>query len=495
MAEHRVRLLAATLARLAVREVASSSGGEPEHRRRERAQAIRAAFERLGPLYIKVGQMLSTRPDFVSAATIDELGKLHDRVPAAPFSEFEPVLEAELGSGWRRAFRHIDTEHPLGSASLAQVYRVRLADGRTGALKVQRPGIRSIVHTDMAVLRTAGKLLAAIRPKFNAVVDVDAMVDLIFESVDNELDFTTEAGHMELGRAQAEEFDLLTVPEVLMVTPRVLVQDLAGGRSIREIARGELAEDERVAIAHDLLAFMYRSYFVGRLFHADPHPGNIFVEPGRGASLIDWGMVGRLDRPMSLKLALTLINIVQNDGDGAARAWVEMGKPTQWADIGGFTGDVAGLVPKAATASLEELNFGMTLTRVLRHSTNRGIKIGPVIPMLGKSFANMEGSIRCLAPELSAAEVLQAELADIVLDLVCETFSESHLARGVVELLLAANGSYNHARGILRDVSNRDLQIPVDSKSASNQELTASKIFYGTLTGVGGAWLWQRLKR
>ncbi|MEV6823361.1 AarF/ABC1/UbiB kinase family protein [Amycolatopsis sp. NPDC051102] len=478
-----------------MREVASSRGGEPEQRRRERARAIRAAFERLGPLYIKVGQMLSTRPDFVSAATIEELGKLHDRVPAAPFSDFEPVLEAELGRGWRRCFRHIDTEHPLGSASLAQVYRVRLADGRTGALKVQRPGIRSIVRTDMAVLRNAGRLLSTTRPKFDTVVDIHAMLDLIFESVGDELDFTTEARHMELGREQAAEFDFLTVPEVLVATPRVLVQDLAGGRSIRDVPREELPEDERMAVAHDLLAFMYRSYFVGRLFHADPHPGNIFVEPGRGAFLIDWGMVGRLDRPMSLKLALTLINIVQNDGDGAARAWVEMGKPTQWADISGFTGDVAALVPKAATASLEELNFGMTLTTVLRHSTKRGIKISPVVPMLGKSFANMEGSIRCLAPELSAAEVLRAELADIVVDMTCETLSEGHLARGVVELLLAANGSYNHARGILRDLSNRDLQIPVDSKNTGSQELTASKLFYGTLTGVAGAWLWQRLKR
>lgn len=492
MSEGRTRLLVATLARLAAREVRNSAGGEPDRRSRRRAREIRTAFEQLGPLYIKVGQMLSTRPDFVSQTTIEELGKLHDQVPAAPFAEFEPVLEEDLGSGWRRRFRHIDTEHPLGSASLAQVYRVRLADGTPAALKVQRAGIQSTVHADMAVLRRAARLLSTARPKFNSVVDVHAMLDRIFEAVDDELDFTAEAAHMDLGRAQAAEFDLLTVPEVLLATPRVLLQDLAGGRSIRDVRHHEVAEDERLAVAHDLLAFMYRSYFVDRHFHADPHPGNVFIQPGRGAFLIDWGMTGRLDRPMSLKLALTLINIAQNDGDGAARAWVEMGKPTQWADISGFIGDVAALVPKAATASLAELNFGITLTTVLRHSTKRGIKINPVVPMLGKSFANMEGSIRCLAPELSAAQVLRAELADIVVDLTCEALSESHLARGVVEFLLTANGSYNHARGILRDLSNRDLQFPVDSNNSGAGQLTADKLLYGTLAGTVATWLWRR---
>ncbi|MFI9005827.1 ABC1 kinase family protein [Actinosynnema sp. NPDC053489] len=495
MPEGRARLLAATLARLVAREAGDSIGGEPSLRQQRRARAIRVAFENLGPLYVKVGQMLSTRPDFVSEATIEELGKLHDRVPAAPFAEFEPVLEEELGHAWERRFRHIDTDHPLGSASLAQVYRARLTDGRPVAVKVQRPGIGSVVRSDMAVLRRAARVVTAARPTFNAVVDVHAMLDLIFESVGNELDFTAEAANMELGRAQAEEFDLITVPGVVTATPRVLVQDLAGGRSIRDVDHREFDDDdERLAVAHDLLAFMYRSYFVGRHFHADPHPGNVFVEPGRGAYLIDWGMIGRIDRPLSLKLALTLINIAQNDGEGAARAWVEMGKPMSWADVTGFAGDVSALVPRAAIASLEELNFGLTLTTVLRHSTKRGIRINPVVPMLGKSFANAEGSIRCLAPELSAAEVLRDELADIVVDLACESLSESHLARGVVELLLATNGSQDHARGILRDVFNRDLSFGVNSRNPDLRRLTPGRLLCGALAGTAGVWLWRRAR-
>lgn len=242
MSEARVRLLAATLGRLALHEAGNSLGGDPPLRRKRRAHAVREAFERLRPLYTKVGQVLSTRPGFVSAETTAELGKLHDRVPVSAFSDFAPVPADELGPNWHRNFRHIDTEHPLGSASLAQVYRVTPADGREAAMKVQRPGIRSIIHTDMAVPRRAARILVAVKPNFNTVVDVHAILDMIFEAVEGELDFTAEARNMELGRRWTEVFDHLTVPEVIRVTCRVLVQGMAPGRSIRDVAQSEFSE-------------------------------------------------------------------------------------------------------------------------------------------------------------------------------------------------------------------------------------------------------------
>ncbi|MFF1613951.1 ABC1 kinase family protein [Amycolatopsis sp. NPDC058278] len=482
----RASLIAVTLCRLLIPDH-HAADGERHPGSRRRAVAARQAIEGLGPLYIKVGQILSTRPDLVSAATTEELATLHDRVPVAPFEGFEWVLENELGTEWREQFRHFDAERPLGSASLAQVYRATTRDGRPVAVKVQRPGVRAVVEADMATLRHAARWSARLWPKFNAVVDLRAMLALVFEAMHGELDFTVEARHMENGRRAVQGFDHLTVPEVVKATPRVLVQDLAPGRSIREVERDEFSRPERLAIAHDLMAFMYRGYFVDRTFHADPHPGNVFVAPGHPAALIDWGMVGRLDRPTSLRLALTLINIVQNDGDGAAKAWIEMGKPTSWADISGFTSDVAALVPRVATATLEELDFGLTLTTVLRHSTSRGIKTSPVVPLLGKSFANMEGSIRCLAPELSAAEVFREELATIMVDLACEALSETQVARVVTELLLTANGSYNQARGILRDLADRELSLPLESKGApvTTSLLTRLALLAITVFGIG----------
>lgn len=492
MSEGRALALAVALGRLLGSEVENTFGSQGQPRSKQRARAVRETFESLGPFYIKVGQLLSTRPDFVSADTIEELGALHDRVPAAPFSTFEEVLAAELGSRWRRYFRTIDVARPLGSASLAQVYAVTLADGRSAALKIQRPGIRPVVHADMAVLRRAAHVLARTRRRFDAVVDVHAMLDVLLDAMTGELDFTVEARNMDVGARAAEDFERLSVPEVLLATPRVLVQGMAPGRSIRDVPRTTFSPDDRMAIAHELLAYMYRCYFISRTFHADPHPGNIFVHADGTASLIDWGMIGRVDRPLSLKLALTLVNIVQNDGDGAAKAWIEMGKATEWADIEGFTGDVAILVPKAATASLEELNFGITLTTVLRHSTKRGIRTSPVVPMLGKSFANMEGSIRCLAPELSAAEVLRDELTDILMDLACEMFTQTYAARTALELMLAADNGLNQARGIVRDLSNREMKFTTNSETSSALSAGGSKYLVGA---AGAAAVWRLRQR
>ncbi|HEX2316317.1 MAG TPA: AarF/UbiB family protein, partial [Thermomonospora sp.] len=426
-----------------------------------RARAFREALERLGPFYVKVGQMLSTRPDIVSQATMAELAKLHEQVSVAPFAVFEPVLTEELGAGWAGRFAAIDTGRPLGSASLAQAYRVTLRGGGAAVIKIQRPDIRALVLDDMRMMRRAARLVARAFPDFNAVIDVEAALNVIFDAMEAELDFTVEAANMERARELAAAFEHLAVPEVILATRRVMVQSLAPGTSIREVDRDSLTEKERVGIGRDLLAFMYRGYFADRFFHADPHPGNIFVAPGEKAHLIDWGMVGRVDRRMSMTMMTVLLSLAHNDGPGLARAWVELGKATPWADITGFAGDMATLVPKIATASLEDLDFGVTLTSVLKYSTRRGIQTSPVISLLGKSFANIEGSVRYLAPELALTQVFEDELRGILVHLVRETISEVQAARTAMDLMIGNTLAPEQLRGMVRDLANRDLTVRV----------------------------------
>ncbi|MFE2683677.1 AarF/UbiB family protein, partial [Streptomyces mirabilis] len=139
-----------------------------------RAKAVRHALESLGPFYVKLGQILSTRPDMVPASMIGELQNLHDQVDVQPFALFEPVLEEELGLDWKRRFDDIETVRPLGAASLAQVYRVTLPGGRPAVVKIQRPGIRDTVRADMALMRKASRIVARTAPRFNEVIDVEA---------------------------------------------------------------------------------------------------------------------------------------------------------------------------------------------------------------------------------------------------------------------------------------------------------------------------------
>lgn len=463
----RARRVAATFTHLARQEISRSirSHGDPASDEAadgagQRARAVRQALEELGPFYIKVGQVLSTRPDFVPPSMIVELQKLHDHVSESPFTDFEPVLAAELGPHWTSTFRHIDTDAPLGAASLAQVYQAILADGTPAAVKIQRPGIRQVIEADMALLRRAARFAGRRAPRFNAVIDIDAMLGVVFDAMRPELDFVLEARNMKAAGKAAAGFKHVAVPTVLSATPRVLIQSLAPGCSIREANPEGFTTQERLDIGRDLLAYMYRGYFLDRSFHADPHPGNVFVHPGSPAHLIDWGMVGRIDRPLSQSILRILVCLAQNDSVGVAKSWIDMGHATCWAQIAGFTSDMAALVPQVATASLEELNFGVTLTAVLEHSTRRGITSSPMIAVLGKSFANIEGSIRHLCPELTPMDVVHEELRTIMFGLASEFLSETQAARVLLETMASSNG-IQQIRGIVRDLADRELSVNV----------------------------------
>ncbi|MFY4722938.1 ABC1 kinase family protein [Streptomyces sp. LaBMicrA B280] len=469
MATGRARKVLATFGALAAGEAVHSLARHTLHRdadtdsaARDRARQVREALESLGPFYIKVGQILSTRPDLVPPAVIEELERLHDQVSASPFTDFEPVLARDLGPRWAAGFRDIDTVRPLGTASLAQVYAATLADGTPVALKIQRPGIRALVEADMALLGKAARFVGRRSPRFNAVVDTNAMLGVVFDAMRPELDFTLEARNMRQAREYTAEFKHLAVPAVLTATPRVLVQSLAPGCSIADARPADFDREEREGIGRDLLAFMYRSYFLTRTFHADPHPGNILVAPGEPAHLIDWGMVGRIDRSLSTSILLVLLGLAQNDGAAVAKAWIEMGHATPWAEITNFVEDMAALVPQVATATLEELNFGVTLTAVLQYSTKRGIKTSPMISVLGKSFANLEGSIRNLCPELSLLDVFEDEFRHIAFKLAAEALSEKQAARTVLDLILGSATVPQQARSIIRDLSNRELTVQVN---------------------------------
>ncbi|MEU7107611.1 AarF/UbiB family protein [Streptomyces sp. NPDC046215] len=467
-------------------EQARSQRAKPGEGAEERARALREALQELGPFYIKIGQMLSTRPDFVSPVVLRELKLLHDQVSPAPFTVFEPVLADELGPRWRRLFREIDTSAPLGAASLAQVYRAQLTDGTSAAVKIQRPQVEGVLMDDMRLLRRAARVLARAAPRFTAVVDVPAMLSVLFEAMAAEADFRVEAGNMRRGRRLALEFEHLSVPRVLMPpTRRVLVQALAPGVSIRDADPGDFTAAQRAAIGRDLMAFMYRGYFLDRYFHADPHPGNIFVAPDEPAHLIDWGMVGRMESGASRGLVLALLNVAANDGAGLATTWIEMGNPTAWADLAGFRSDISLLVPKLSSVSLEELDFGVTLTAILMHATRRGIRTSPVISLLGKSFANLEGSIRYLCPELSITDVFADNLRTIIFGLARETLSEQQAARTALDLMIAAPGALQQTRGILRTIADQDLTFHAKVAGESNEP--------GKLSDTGSRTFWAAL--
>jgi ubiquinone biosynthesis protein len=236
------------------------------------------------------------------------------------------------------------------------------------------------------------------------------------------------------------------------------------------------------------------------MFHADPHPGNVFVAPGEKAHIIDWGMVGRMDRRLALGSVSVILNLSQNDGMGLAKAWIELGRATSWANIPGFINDLSAFVPKVMGASLETLDFGVTLSEILRYSSRRGIQTPPAIGLLGKAFANIEGSVRYLAPELSIVEVFEDELQEIIFAMAQHVLSEGQAAKAALEAITAATTSPEQSRSLLRDLSNRELTvrfaeaIPRVSRREDRADRRA-RDNRRALAGIAFAVLWAHQRR
>ncbi|MFG3510282.1 ABC1 kinase family protein [Streptomyces sp. NPDC047821] len=393
----------------------------------------------------------------------EELTLLHDRTSPTPFSAFEPVLRKELGVHWRKGFRSIETAEPVGSASLAQVYRAYTADGTPCVVKIQRPRAQQDMRGDMRVLRISVQVISKFFPRLTDVVNAAELVESLFRVMTRELDFLEEARNMRSARQLAEEFEYISVPEVLQATPRVLVQTFAEGVPINQVDSIDLTYEQRHTIGRELVSFMLRSYFVNRVFHADPHPGNIIISPDGTAHIIDWGMVGRIDRNTSLTFLGAFVSLARNDGFGLATHWARLGSVTPGADIESFIREVSSVVPFWSDASLEELNFGVALSSVLRYSTRHGIKITPLASVVGKSVANIEGSVRCICPDIKVSVALRKELRRIMRDLILEVFSAEQAAQLAVDALSAVNRLPAEVQAVLDDLFARNSTVRVQA--------------------------------
>src|SRR5215210_677474 len=307
------------------------------------AEELASDIEKLGPTCIKLGQLLSTRPDIVPSAYAQALTRLQDNVAPFPFAEVEKILTAELGVRLSKAFASVD-EKPLAAASIAQVHRAILRDGREVALKIQRPGIREQVLDDLEAMADIATFLVE-HTEVGQRYNIDQMFEEFRKSLLRELDFRQEALHLLTLARNLKEIEEIVVPAPILgySTSRVLTMEFIGGTkitSLSPLARLEL-DGERLADA------LFRAYLKQMLrdgvFHADPHPGNVFLV-GERIALIDLGMVARLAPAMQERLLQMLLAVSDNQPEEAAKALLAMGQCRESADVPGFHRGVADLL-------------------------------------------------------------------------------------------------------------------------------------------------------
>ena len=365
-----------------------------------RAVRLRLALESLGPIFVKFGQMLSTRRDLIPLDIADELAKLQDRVPPFPYADVRQTVEMAYGLPIDTVFAQFD-EEPVASASVAQVHFAHLPGDIPVAVKILRPGIAVVIEKDLALLDSAAWLLQRLWPDGKRLRPREVVAQFA-RHVHSELDLMLEAANCsQLGRNFADG-RLLLVPEVYWdwCREQVMVMERMNGIPISHVARLREVGVDIPKLARDGVEIFFTQVFRDGFFHADMHPGNIQVaEDGRYVAL-DFGIMGTLNETDKQYLARNFLAFFRRDYREVARAHVESGWAPIDTPIDEFETAIRAVCEPIFDKPLKEISFGRVLLRLFQTSRRFGVQIQPQLTMLQKTLLNVEGLGRDLDPDL-----------------------------------------------------------------------------------------------
>lgn len=368
-------------------------------------QRLRLALEELGPTFVKLGQVLSTRPDLLPPNYVAELVKLQDTVPPVEWELIKAQIESELGAPLEELFTAFEPV-PVAAASLAQVHAATLPSGDQVVVKVQRPNIEKTVETDLGILFDLARLLQA-RTPLSEIYDLPGIVEEFATTLRAELDFCREGRNADRFRANFASESYLHIPRVYwdLTTRHVLVLERISGVKIDDIEALDMAGYDRSRIALHAARMIIKEVLEDGFFHADPHPGNFVVMPGEVIGAMDFGMVGHLSQRMRTDLIRLYIVAVQMDEEGIVDQLAKMGVIDSVLDRAGLQRDVMRLLRKYHGVSLDAVRAREVIEEVMPVAFRHHLQLPSELWLLGKTLAMMEGVGLKLCPEFDVFAV------------------------------------------------------------------------------------------
>jgi ubiquinone biosynthesis protein len=388
-------------------------------------ERIRMVFQELGPTFIKFGQILSMRPDLIPGLLVMELKKLQDQVPPAPPEKVRAVAEKALGKPLEEVFDEFDWT-PLGSASLAQVHKARLANEKEiVAVKIQRPDIRPLIRADLDILSIIAARLHEIRNY--QIYDFPGLVEELRFSLTRELDFSREARNMKIFSKNLTYPDLMYIPRVYedYTTPYILTMELVEGRRLDRLPA---SDPIRYRLARNGAKIMLDQMLRRGFFHADPHQGNLLVMDDGRLCFLDWGMTGRIARELRLRLIDLLQALLQKDGETIIRLVPHLAAdvPTDL-DRNRLERDLLDLIDAYYDLSLKEIRIGEAVLAMMNLLNEHRLRIRSDFALLSRAVLALEGLGRELVPDFS----LEKEAQELIPELVKERWSLKTLSEEV----------------------------------------------------------------
>jgi ubiquinone biosynthesis protein len=385
-------------------------------------EILRSILADLGPVYVKLGQLLSTRPDLLPPDYIAALSELQSNVPAIDWSEIEVILRQQVRQKLTDVFQEIE-QQPVAAGSIAQTHRAILKNGRQVALKVQRPDIDRLVARDIGLITQVAELLSG--TDFGKRYDLVSLATEFSTALQSELDFTQEASYTEALRQNllaGRWFDTtkIMVPEIdrQLSTQKLLVMEWLDGVPILSAKftgkdYGNDGEAERRAITVLCFRAFFQQYLVDGLFHADPHPGNLFYLHDGRVAVLDCGMMGRLDRRTQAALVEMILAIISNDAQRCAQITLQLAEPMGELDLSRLEWDYDRLLHKYSDLSLQNMNASQAFYEILQAARRNNLRWPSNIGLFAKSLANLEGVGRQFNPNVNIFEEVRPLMTDM----------------------------------------------------------------------------------
>jgi len=435
----------------------------PSEPDRRTAARFRQLLLDLGPTFIKLGQLLSSRPDILPAHWIEELSELQDAVPPISLAEVRREIERGLGRPIGELFAWLD-DRPLASASIAQVHRARTHAGREVVVKVQRPGTRERIEGDLPLLYYLAWLLEVVIEE-TGVYTPTGIIEEFDRSIREELDFQNEARNARAMAEASTDLHFLVVPGVHeeLSSATVLTLDYVEGVKVSEVAPGGGPEAEQVA--RRIIEAAFRQLFEKGIFHGDPHPGNVLVLPDGRIALLDFGLVGRLSRPMQDVLVLLIVAVALRDPATLARLLNKIGVPDQHAPIAAFRADIQAILDRYLGLKLDEIAATSLLRDLLDLAVRHRIKVPKEYAVLSKASIAVEGIVRRLYPKMDVLAVGLPYARELLLQRLSPGDAGGVLMKSLLGIQTLAQDVPGQLAQILLDIESGKLRVNVASPS------------------------------